>query len=82
MLSHLFLKISLFFYIWNVVVAEELNESILQKSTGLQNNNRQKSNTIHGFYNEYLILWSLFSFFRNIFSVHNCEFPKWVTWNG
>ena len=55
-MSHLFLKISLFFYIWNVVVAEELNESILQKSTDLQNNNRQKSNTIHGFYNEYLIL--------------------------
>jgi len=42
MLSHLFLKISLFFYIWNVVVAEELNESILQKSTDLQKSNRQK----------------------------------------
>ena len=49
MLSHLFLKISLFFFVWNVVIAEQLDKSILQKSTDLQKPNRKESNAIQEF---------------------------------
>ena len=49
MLSNIFFKISLFFYIWSIVVAEQLNDSISQESTDLEKSNRQKSNIINDF---------------------------------
>ena len=49
MLSNIFLKISLFFFIWNIVVAEQLKDSISQESTDLEKSNRQKSNIINDF---------------------------------
>ena len=76
MMSNLLLKISLLFYIWNVVIAEQLNEMMQQKSTDLSENNRQKSKIIQFFLNEHLIQWSIF-LFSEIFSLFTIvSFPN------
>ena len=84
MISHIIFKTSLLFFILNGISGREMNEigsSIEQKSVDQQNNVRDKSNIIK------ILKWIFdnmtFSLiFRDFFSFHNCDFPKWVSWNN
>ena len=84
MISHIIFKTSLLFFILNGISGQEMNEigsSIEQKSVDQQKNVRDKSNIIK--FLKWIFDNMTFSLiFRDFFSFHNCDFPKWVSWNN